>query len=97
MSEKKPTRKSSPDFKKYPHEKPFNLWLLEKIVLIERIYKEIHHKKLFSIFSQIRSEVQLLDRFWQRRIEDENKCTNVLTADLTDRMVQGTFVDRQDR
>ena len=42
---------------------PFNLWLLEKI---------IQTSKNVPDFSQIRSEVQLLDLFWQRRIENEN-------------------------
>ena len=42
---------------------PFNLWLLEKI---------IQTSKNVPDFSQIHSEVQLLDLFWQRRIENEN-------------------------
>lgn len=51
----------SPDFKCLLA-KPFNLWLLEKIL---RASQDIH----ISEFSQIRSEVQLLGLFWQRRIE----------------------------
>lgn len=39
---------------------PFNLWLLEKI---------IQTSKNVPDFSQVRSEVQLLDMFWHRRIE----------------------------
>ena len=42
---------------------PFNLWLLEKI---------IQASKNVPDFSQIRSEVQLLGLFWERRIENEN-------------------------
>lgn len=41
---------------------PFNLWLLEKIL------KSLPDTEL-STLSQIRSEVQLLDMFWHRRIE----------------------------
>ncbi|MYC76471.1 NACHT domain-containing protein [Candidatus Poribacteria bacterium] len=41
----------------------FNLWLLEKIMQTSKNVPD---------FSQIRSEVQLLDLFWQRRIENEN-------------------------
>ena len=42
---------------------PFNLWLLEKI---------IQTSKNVPDFSQIRSEVQLLGLFWERRIKNEN-------------------------
>ena len=42
---------------------PFNLWLLEKIL---KSSDEVPD------FSQIRSEVQLLDLFWQRRIVDKD-------------------------
>ena len=42
---------------------PFNLWLLEKI---------IQTSKNVPDFSQIRSEIQLLGLFWERRIENEN-------------------------
>ena len=42
---------------------PFNLWLLEKILKASPSLPD---------FSQVRSEVQLLGLFWQRRIEDEN-------------------------
>ena len=45
--------------------KPFNLWLLEKIL------RTLSDKDLTAL-SQIRSEVQLLDRFWQQRIGNEN-------------------------
>ena len=48
---------------------PFNLWLLEKIL---RISPDIPD------FSQIHSEVQLLDLFWQRRIEVANNETDRL-------------------
>ena len=41
---------------------PFNLWLLEKIL------KSLPDTEL-STLSQIRSEVQLLDMFWHRRVE----------------------------
>lgn len=57
-------KKSSPDFKKILA-KPFNLWLLEKIL------KNLPEEEL-NLLSQIRSEVQLLERFWERRIEDES-------------------------
>ena len=42
---------------------PFNLWLLEKIL------KTSQH---LPDFSQVRSEVQLLGLFWQRRIDNES-------------------------
>ena len=42
---------------------PFNLWLLEKI---------LKSSDRVPDFSQIHSEVQLLDLFWQRRIVDKN-------------------------
>ena len=44
---------------------PFNLWLLEKIL---KFSPHVDIKRI----SQIRSEVQLLDRFWKQRIENEN-------------------------
>ena len=44
--------------------KPFNLWLLEKIL------RNLSSEDLTAL-SQIRSEVQLLDRFWQERIGNE--------------------------
>ena len=44
-------------------ENPFNLWLLEKILKTSLEVPD---------FSQIHSEVQLLDRFWQRRNEGES-------------------------
>ena len=43
---------------------PFNLWLLEKI---------LKSSDRVPDFSQVHSEVQLLDLFWQRRIRDESK------------------------
>ncbi len=46
---------------------PFNLWLLEKI---------IQTSKNVPDFSQIRSEVQLFDLFWQRRITDKHNEAN---------------------
>ena len=42
---------------------PFNLWLLEKI---------LKSSDGIPDFSQVRSEVQLLGLFWERRIENEN-------------------------
>ncbi|RKU21988.1 hypothetical protein C6499_20340, partial [Candidatus Poribacteria bacterium] len=56
---------------------PFNLWLLEKI---------IQSSKNVPDFSQIRSEVQLLDLFWQRRIENEK--SKHLLWQIADKMVQ---------
>ena len=41
---------------------PFNLWLLEKILKSSQNVPD---------FSQVHSEVQLLDRFWRQRIENE--------------------------
>ena len=43
---------------------PFNLWLLEKILSFASP-EEIRH------ISQIRSEVQLFDRFWKQRVDNE--------------------------
>ena len=42
---------------------PFNLWLLERILKVSQDLPD---------FSQVRSEVQLLRLFWERRIENEN-------------------------
>ncbi|MYB93067.1 ATP-binding protein [Candidatus Poribacteria bacterium] len=56
---------------------PFNLWLMEKI---------IQTSKNVPDFSHIRSEVQLLDLFWQRRIENEN--SEHLLRQIADKMVQ---------
>ena len=39
---------------------PFNLWLLQKIIMSSQVPPD---------FSEIYSEVQLLDMFWQRRVE----------------------------
>lgn len=52
----------SDEFKEKVLINPFNLWLLEKIL------KNLSGEDLNSL-SQIRSEVQLFDLFWQRRIE----------------------------
>ena len=52
-------KSGSQDFKRLLAN-PFNLWLLEKILRISQDVPD---------FSQIRSEVQLLGLFWQRRIE----------------------------
>ena len=52
-------RDGSEEFKKLVAN-PFNLWLLEKILKTSQDIPD---------FSQIRSEVQLLGLFWQRRIE----------------------------
>ena len=41
---------------------PFNLWLLEKILTVSTDFKEI---------SAIRSEIQLLNLFWHRRIKSK--------------------------
>lgn len=43
---------------------PFNLWLLEKILKFASP-ESIRH------ISQIRSEVQLFDRFWEQRVDNE--------------------------
>ena len=56
---------------------PFNLWLLKKI---------IQTSKNVPDFSQVRSEVQLLDLFWQRRVENEN--SEHLLWQIADKMVQ---------
>ena len=81
---KKTYKESSPDFKKILA-RPFNLWLLEKIVLTERKQGN-SSQEIVRIFSQIRSEVQLLDRFWQRRIGDENKAR--ILGRISHRMVK---------
>ncbi len=44
---------------------PFNIWVLENIL------KFSSHEDIRTL-SKIRSEVQLLDRFWEQRIENEN-------------------------
>ena len=49
----------SPEFKQLVAN-PFNLWLLEKILKTSQEEPD---------FSQVRSEVQLLGLFWQRRVE----------------------------
>ena len=59
----------SDDFKKILAT-PFNLWLLEKIVQMEKSRRN-SPDEIVRIFSQIRSEIQLLGLFWQRRIENE--------------------------
>ncbi|MYH81966.1 NACHT domain-containing protein [Candidatus Poribacteria bacterium] len=56
---------------------PFNLWLMERI---------IQTSKNVPDFSHIRSEVQLLDLFWQRRIENEK--SEHLLRQIADKMVQ---------
>ncbi len=53
----------SPDFKSILAN-PFNLWLLEKII-------QGQGKK--PDFSQIHSEVQLFQEFWERRVKDEDR------------------------
>ena len=72
-------KESSPDFKKIL-EKPFNLWLLEKIL------KNLPEEELAPL-SQIRSEVQLLERFWERRIEKESS-EHVFMRQISRRMVK---------
>ena len=65
---------------------PFNLWLLEKILTISQdaIEQDV------TVFSQIHSEVQLLDLFWQRRIEGVNNADDrhFLLTQVTRRMVE---------
>ena len=56
---------------------PFNLWLLEKILKVSPDIPD---------FSQVRSEVQLLGLFWQRRIENEN--SEHFLRQVADKMVQ---------
>ena len=56
---------------------PFNLWLLEKILKSSNRVPD---------FSKVHSEVQLLDLFWQRRIENEN--SEHLLRQIADKMVQ---------
>jgi DNA replication protein DnaC len=54
---------------------PFNLWLLEKIL------STLPAEDIRRTFSKVRSEVQLLDLFWYRRIEaadNENDRLSVL-------------------
>ena len=66
----------SDDFKKILAN-PFNLWLLEKILKSSNRVPD---------FSKVHSEVQLLDLFWQRRIENEN--SEHLLWQIADKMVQ---------
>ena len=54
----------SDEFKEKILSNPFNLWLLEKI--LQSPGKD-------PDFSQIHSEVQLFQEFWERRIKDRNK------------------------
>ena len=54
----------SDEFKEEILSNPFNLWLLEKI--LQSPGKD-------PDFSQIHSEVQLFQEFWERRIKDRNK------------------------
>lgn len=56
---------------------PFNLWLLEKI---------LKNSNRIPDFSKVHSEVQLLDLFWQRRIENESN--EHLLRQIADKMVQ---------
>ena len=57
--------------------KPFNLWLLEKI---------LQNSKKEPDFSQIYSEVQLFQMFWQRRIKDETQ--EFLLEQIANQMVE---------
>ncbi len=57
-------KNGSDEFKKILSN-PFNLWLLEKILNF-RSHKDI------GIISQIHSEVQLLARFWEQRVDNES-------------------------
>lgn len=56
---------------------PFNLWLLEKILKASPDLPD---------FSQVRSEVQLLGLFWERRIEDE--VSEVVLRRIAGQMIQ---------
>ena len=56
---------------------PFNLWLLEKILKSSGKVPD---------FSQVRSEVQLLGLFWQRRIE--NEVSEVVLRRIAGQMIQ---------
>ena len=60
---------------------PFNLWLLEKILTISQDVPD---------FSQIHSEVQLLDLFWKRRIKGVNDedARHFLLTEVTRGMVE---------
>ena len=60
---------------------PFNLWLLEQILTTSQDVLD---------FSQIYSEVQLLDLFWQRRIKGVNNenARHFLLTEVTRRMVE---------
>ena len=68
----------SDDFKKILA-KPFNIWLLEKIL------RNLSNEDLTAL-SQIHSEVQLFRLFWERRIENEN--SEHVLRQIADRMVQ---------
>ena len=60
---------------------PFNLWLLEKILKTPREVPD---------FSQIHSEVQLLDLFWARRVEGKSDVEHrrFLLKQVASRMVE---------
>ena len=60
---------------------PFNLWLLEKILKTSREVPD---------FSQIHSEVQLLDLFWARRVEGKSDVEHrrFLLKQVASRMVE---------
>ncbi len=72
---------SSPDFKCILA-KPFNIWLLEKIL------RNLPAKDLTTLsqISQICSEVELLDQFWQQRVG--NEISEFVLGRIADRMVR---------
>ena len=81
----------SDDFKKIL-EKPFNLWLLEKIL------STLPDEDTRRTFSKVRSEVQLLDLFWYRRIEtadNENDRLSVLEEIALEMVEQCSLSIRQ--
>ncbi|MCY3739634.1 MAG: SMEK domain-containing protein [Candidatus Poribacteria bacterium] len=81
----------SDDFKKILA-KPFNLWLLEKIL------STLPDKDIRRTFSKVRSEVQLLDLFWSRRIEaadNENDRLSVLEEIALEMVEQCSLSIRQ--
>lgn len=71
---------------------PFNLWLLEKIL------STLPDEDVRRTFSKVRSEVQLLDLFWSRRIEaadNENDRLSVLEEIALEMVEQCSLSIRQ--
>ncbi len=61
---------------------PFNLWLLEKIL------STLSDEDVRSAFSKVHSEVQLLNLFWNRRIENaDNENDRLIVLDGIARMM----------